>query len=121
MEDYGETPEGPDLTDPLTALLIPPTRGGDTTLAERATDVSVAAFENEGIARVSHNWPAGAGRHTVEMSLNEAASGVFVEVVEGGDEGSDVFFALSPREARTLGRALTSIADEVDARVRLNV
>ena len=113
---YYDAPEGPDLTDPLTALLIPPR---DPSIASRGTDVSVAAFENEGIARVSHNWPAGAGQHTVEMTRGEAASGVFIEVIEGGDEGSDVFFALSPREARTLGRALTSIADEVDARVRL--
>ena len=107
-----------DVTDPLTALLV--NRDGvDPSLARRDTDVSVAAFENEGIARVSHNWPVGPGQHTVEMSLSEGASGVYVEVIEDGDEGSDVFFALSPREARTLGRALTAIADEVDARVRL--
>ena len=114
-------PDSPyyDEADPLTSLLIP-THGTDPSIANRSTDVSVAAFENEGIARVSHNWPAGPGAHTVEMSLNEAASGVFVEVIEGGDVGADVFFALSPREARTLGRALTAIADEVDARVRLN-
>ena len=104
--------------DPLTALLVN-RRGGDSDLAQRSTDVSVAAYENEGLARVSHNWPAGPGAHTVEMSLNEAASGVFIETIEDGDEGPDVFFALSPREARTLGRALLSIADEVDARVRL--
>ncbi len=108
--------EGPDLTDPLTALLV--NREG-VSIAQRNTDVSVAAFENEGLARVSHNWPVEPGNHTVEMSLSEAASGVYVEIIEDGDDGSDVFFALSPREARTLGRALLSIADEVDARVRL--
>jgi hypothetical protein len=57
------------------------------------------------------------------MTVGEAASGVFVEVSEdseGVKDGADVFFALSPREARTLGRALAAVADEVDARVRLN-
>ncbi len=105
-----------DEADPLTALLIPPTAD---TIASRSTDVSVAAYGNEGIARVSHNWPIGAGNHTVEMTAGEATSGIFIEAVEDGDEGSDVFFALSPREARTLGQALLAIADEVDARVRL--
>ncbi len=107
-----------DEIDPLTALLVN-RRGGSSDIANRDTDVSVSAFENEGLARVSHNWPAGPGQHTVEMSVIEGASGVFIETIEDGDEGPDVFFALAPREARTLGRALMSIADEVDARVRL--
>lgn len=87
-------------------------------IARRNTDVSVAGFENEGTARVSHNWPAGPGNHTVEMTPKEATSGVFIETVAA--DGDDVFFALSPREARTLGRALLALASEVDARVSLN-
>lgn len=107
--------------DPLRALLVnaPERTGSDSNIARRNTDVSVAAFENEGTVRVSHNWPVGPGNHTAEMSQIESASGIFIEATEAISK-TNVFLALSPREARTLGRALISVADEVGARVRID-
>jgi hypothetical protein len=87
-------------------------------IAGRNTEAIVGGFESDGTISASHNWPA-PPLHTLEMSEIERESGIFIEATEFDSPDESVVLALSPREAKTLARALYALASEVDARVAL--
>jgi hypothetical protein len=92
-------------------------------LAVQNTSAVIADGDQDGVIEVSHNYEAGDGQHTVEMSEFQFKTGVFIEMTSSDPNVTDsaICLAFSPREALAIANALRSVASEVTARTILGV